>query len=67
MPEANAPRIVRFSRIAYQFQLVAVSLTAIPLDPLIATIVILYILKIGLNVYCKYTDAGDGGTLPPGK
>ncbi|MDZ8025956.1 MAG: hypothetical protein RMX97_14875 [Nostoc sp. DedQUE11] len=43
------------------------ALTAIPLDPLIATIVILYILKIGLNVYCKYTDGGDGGTLPPGK
>ncbi|MBC1237910.1 hypothetical protein [Nostoc sp. 2RC] len=43
------------------------ALTAIPLDPSIATIVILYILKIGLNVYCKYTDGGDGGTLPPGK
>ncbi|MEH2401802.1 hypothetical protein [Nostoc sp.] len=44
-----------------------IALTAIPLDPSIATIVILYILKIGLNVYCKYTDAGDGRTLPPGK
>ncbi|MFN6473916.1 MAG: hypothetical protein RMY36_030170 [Nostoc sp. SerVER01] len=43
------------------------ALTAIPLDPSIATIVVLYILKIGLNVYCKYTDGGDGGTLPPGK
>ena len=43
------------------------ALTAIPLDPSIATIVILYILKIGLNVYCKYTDADDGGTSPPGK
>ncbi|ODG97343.1 hypothetical protein A4S05_14165 [Nostoc sp. KVJ20] len=43
------------------------ALTAIPLDPSIATIIILYILKIGLNVYCKYTDVGDGGTLPPGK
>ncbi|MEH2183642.1 hypothetical protein [Nostoc sp.] len=43
------------------------ALTAIPLDPSIATIVVLYILKIGLNVYCKYTDVSDGGTLPPGK
>ncbi len=42
------------------------ALTVIPLDPLIATIVILYILKIGLNVYCKSTDGGDGG-IPPGK
>ncbi|MBD2166554.1 hypothetical protein H6G04_19330 [Calothrix membranacea FACHB-236] len=43
------------------------ALTAIPLDPSIATIIVLYILKIGLNVYCQYTDKGDGGTLPPGK
>jgi hypothetical protein len=43
------------------------ALTAIPLDPSIATIVVLYILKISLNVYCKSTDVGDGGTLPPGK
>lgn len=47
------------------------ALTAIPLDPSIATIIVLYILKIGLNVYCKYTEPGDGdtnaGNLPPGK
>ena len=43
------------------------ALAAIPLDPSIATIIILYIVKIGLNVYCKYTDVSDGGTLPPGK
>jgi hypothetical protein len=43
------------------------ALTAIPLDPSIATIVVLYILKISLNVYCKYTEVGGGGTLPPGK
>jgi hypothetical protein len=43
------------------------ALTAIPLDPSIATIVVLYILKISLNVYCKYTEVGDGRTLPPGK
>ncbi|QMS90210.1 hypothetical protein HUN01_22435 [Nostoc edaphicum CCNP1411] len=43
------------------------ALAAIPLDPSIATIIILYIVKIGLNVYCKYTDVSDKGTLPPGK
>ncbi|QLE57902.1 hypothetical protein [Nostoc sp. TCL26-01] len=43
------------------------ALTAIPLDPSIATIIVLYILKIGLNVYCKYTEPGDRENLPPGK
>jgi hypothetical protein len=43
------------------------ALSAIPLDPSIATIIVLYILKIGLNIYCQYTEPGDGGTLPPGK
>lgn len=28
----------------------------LPLDQTIATIVVLYILKIGLNVLCKYTE-----------
>jgi hypothetical protein len=28
----------------------------IPIDGAIATIVVLYILKIGINVYCKYTE-----------
>ncbi len=32
------------------------TLTALPIDPAIATIVMLYILKIGLNVFCKYTE-----------
>lgn len=32
------------------------ALNGIPIDGAIATIVVLYILKIGLNVYCKYTD-----------
>ncbi|MDJ0798021.1 MAG: hypothetical protein QNJ51_14585 [Calothrix sp. MO_167.B12] len=44
-----------------------VALTTIPLDPAIATIVVLYILKIGLNVYCKYTEPGEEKTLPPGE
>lgn len=43
------------------------ALAAIPLDPSIATIIVLYILKIGLNVYCKSTEVNNTGTLPPGK
>jgi hypothetical protein len=29
----------------------------LPLDPAIATIVVLYILKIGLNIFCEYTES----------
>jgi hypothetical protein len=28
----------------------------IPIDPAIATVVVLYILKIGLNIFCEYTE-----------
>lgn len=28
----------------------------LPLDPAIATIIVLYIVKIGLNTYCEYTE-----------
>lgn len=28
----------------------------VPLDPAIATVVVLYILKIGLNIFCEYTE-----------
>ncbi|WP_017652884.1 hypothetical protein [Fortiea contorta] len=28
----------------------------VPIDPAIATVVVLYILKIGLNIFCDYTD-----------
>jgi len=31
----------------------------IPLESTIATIAVLYILKIGLNVLCEYTEATD--------
>ncbi|MGJ5673521.1 MAG: hypothetical protein ACR9NN_07930 [Nostochopsis sp.] len=37
------------------------ALNGIPLDGAIATIVALYILKIGLNVLCKYTELGGEG------
>jgi hypothetical protein len=30
--------------------------TGLPIDPSIATIIILYILKIGINIYCEYTE-----------
>jgi hypothetical protein len=37
--------------------LVGVAAThGLPLDPAIATIVVLYILKIGLNIFCEYTE-----------
>jgi hypothetical protein len=28
----------------------------LPIDPAIATIVVLYLVKIGLNVFCEYTE-----------
>lgn len=42
-----------------------VSVTAaagLPIDPAIATVVVLYLIKIGLNVFCEYTadDGADG-------
>ena len=33
-----------------------VGLTTLPIDPAIATIVVLYILKVGLNIFCEYTE-----------
>jgi|GEM_PF-284783 len=33
----------------------------LPLDPAIATIVVLYIVKIGLNTYCEYTEPTSEG------
>ena len=29
----------------------------LPIDPAIATIIVLYIVKIGLNIFCEYTQA----------
>ncbi|MEM6425511.1 MAG: hypothetical protein AAF728_10185 [Cyanobacteria bacterium P01_D01_bin.128] len=36
-----------------------VGLTTLPLDPAMATIVVLYLLKFGLNVFCTYTEPED--------
>ena len=43
------------------------SSSGLPLDPAIATMIVLYILKIGVNIFCDYTEppAASGGTLPP--
>lgn len=29
----------------------------LPIDPAIATLIVLYIVKIGLNIFCEYTEA----------
>ncbi len=33
------------------------ALTGLPLDPAISTVIVLYILKVGLNIFCEYTKA----------
>ncbi len=33
------------------------TLTGLPLDPAISTVIVLYILKVGLNIFCEYTKA----------
>ncbi|NES05448.1 MAG: hypothetical protein F6K22_23105 [Okeania sp. SIO2F4] len=36
-----------------------VTISGLPIDPAIATIIVLYILKIGLNIFCEYTAKGS--------
>jgi hypothetical protein len=36
----------------------------LPLDPAIATIIVLYVVKIGLNTYCEYTEPETDPKLP---
>ena len=36
-----------------------VGLTTLPIDPAIATIIVLYIVKVGLNIFCEYTESAD--------
>ena len=45
------------------------SANGVPIDPAIATVIVLYILKIGVNIFCDYTEptADSSGTLPPAK
>ncbi|MEO0844573.1 MAG: hypothetical protein AAF063_37790, partial [Cyanobacteria bacterium J06643_5] len=33
-----------------------VGISGLPIDPAIATVVVLYIIKIGLNIFCEYTE-----------
>ena len=33
-----------------------VGLITLPIDPAIATIIVLYIMKVGLDIFCEYTD-----------
>jgi hypothetical protein len=43
-------------------------MSGLPFDPTIATIVVLYILNIGIDVFCEYTEPDSDGSnnLPPG-
>ena len=41
-----------------------VSAAGLPIDPMMATVVILYILKFGLDVFCEYTEPQAEKTLP---
>ena len=36
-----------------------VGLTTLPIDPALATIIVLYIVKVGLNIFCEYTEPAD--------
>lgn len=36
------------------------TLTGLPLDPAISTVIVLYILKVGLNIFCEYTKTENG-------
>ena len=41
-----------------------VTISGLPIDPAIATIIFLYILKIGLNIFCEYTEtASDSNNM----
>lgn len=41
-----------------------VGMAGLPIDPAIATVIVLYILHIGLDVFCEYTAPGKDA-LPP--
>jgi hypothetical protein len=48
------------------------TLSGLPLDPAISTIIVLYLLKIGLNIFCEYTESasnsdGSGSADSQGK
>ncbi|HEY9638634.1 MAG TPA: hypothetical protein V6D14_34950 [Coleofasciculaceae cyanobacterium] len=39
----------------------------LPIDPAIATIIVLYVVKIGLNTFCEYTEPTPDPKLPAGE
>jgi hypothetical protein len=39
----------------------------LPIDPAIATIIVLYVVKIGLNTFCEYTEPDTDPKLPAGE
>lgn len=45
-----------------------VGIAGLPIDPAIATVIVLYILKVGLNIFCEYTEpsTADSGTQSSG-
>ena len=46
------------------------TLAGLPIDPAIATIIVLYLLKIGLNIFCSYTEPvgnSDSSSAKEGK
>lgn len=40
------------------------TLSGLPLDPAISTIIVLYLLKVGLKIFCEHTEPADDGEKP---
>ena len=41
-----------------------ITIFGLPIDPAIATIIVLYVVKIGLNTFCEYTEPETDPKLP---
>lgn len=41
------------------------TLSGLPLDPAIATVIVLYLLKVGLKIFCDYTEPATDPKLHP--
>lgn len=41
-----------------------VGMAGVPLDPAIATVIVLYVLKVGLNIFCSYTAEDEPKANP---
>ncbi len=40
------------------------TLSGLPLDPAISTVIVLYLLKVGLKIFCEYTEPETDAKLP---